>query len=218
MTVDFQELRVKMGDGQLRTTDVTDAALLSAMLEIPREAFMPAGREALAYIDEDIAIAAGRFLMRASPFAKLVQLADIRDGDFVLDVGCGTGYSTAVLARLAGFVVALESDGALAAEAARALAATGCDNASVVEGPLPAGHAAQAPYDVIVIEGAVEALSAGLMAQLKDGGRLVAVVGEGNSGRATVWVKEAGLVSSRTAFNAAVPLLDAFRREPVFVF
>lgn len=218
MTVDFQELRVKMVDGQVRTTDVTDAALLAAMLEIPREAFVPAARQALAYVDEDLAIAGGRFLMRASPFAKLAQLADIRDGDLVLDVGCGTGYSTAVLARLAGFVVALESDGALAAEAGRALAANGCDNVSVVEGALPAGHPAQAPYDAIVIEGAVDEVSPQLLAQLKDGGRLVAVVGTGNSGRATIWVKEAGLVSARPVFNAAVPPLDAFRREPAFVF
>lgn len=218
MTVDFQELRVKMVDGQVRTTDVTDAALLAAMLEIPREAFVPADRQALAYVDEDLAIGAGRFLMRASPFAKLVQLADIRDGDLVLDVGCGTGYSTAVLARLAGFVVALESDAAHAAEAGRALAANGSDNVSVVEGALPAGHPAQAPYDVIVIEGAVDEVSPQLLAQLKDGGRLVAVVGAGNSGRATIWIKEAGLTSSRSAFNAAVPPLDAFRREPAFVF
>lgn len=218
MTVDFQELRVKMVDGQVRTTDVTDAALLAAMLEIPREAFVPADRQALAYVDEDLAIGAGRFLMRASPFAKLVQLADIRDGDLVLDVGCGTGYSTAVLARLAGFVVALESDAAHAAEAGRALAANGSDNVSVVEGALAAGHPAQAPYDAIVIEGAVDEVSLQLLAQLKDGGRLVAVVGAGNSGRATIWIKEAGLTSSRTAFNAAVPPLDAFRREPAFVF
>ncbi len=218
MTIDFQELRVKMVDGQVRTTDVTDAALLAALLDIPREEFVPADRRALAYVDEDIGIAGGRFLMRASPFAKLVQLADIRDGDLVLDVGCGTGYSTAVLARLAGFVVALESDGELAAEAGRLLAANGCDNFSVVEGPLAAGHAAQAPYDVIIIEGAVDEVSPQLMAQLKDGGRLVVVVGQGNSGRATIWIKEAGLVSSRIVFDAAVPLLDAFRREPAFVF
>jgi protein-L-isoaspartate(D-aspartate) O-methyltransferase len=218
MTVDFQDLRVKMVDGQVRTTDVTDAALLAALLDIPREEFVPADRRALAYVDEDIGIGGGRFLMRASPFAKLVQLADIRDGDLVLDVGCGTGYSSAVLARLAGFVVALESDGVLAAEANRLLAANGCDNVSVIEGPLAAGHAAQAPYDVIIIEGAVDEVSPQLMAQLKDGGRLVAVVGQGNSGRATIWIKEAGLVSSRIVFNAAVPLLDAFRREPAFVF
>mgnify|MGYP002621637730 CR=1 FL=1 len=226
MTADFQELRVKMVDGQVRTTDVTDAAILSAMLEVPREEFVPARLRSLAYVDEDIQIAegdasrgaAGRFLMRASPFAKLVQLGEVRAGDLVLDVGAGTGYSSAILARIAGFVVALESDAALAGEAGARLAALGCDNVSVVEGALAAGHAAQAPYDVILIEGAVDEVSPALIDQLKDGGRLVAVVGEGNAGRATVWLKEGGLVSSRAAFNAAVPMLEAFRRVPAFEF
>lgn len=220
MTVDFLEQRVKMVDGQVRTTDVTDTAILDAMLDLPREQFVPADRRLLAYMDEDIALAgdAGRFLMRPSPFAKLVQLADIRAGDLVLDVGCGTGYSSAVLSRIAGFVVALESDAALAAEARDRLAAVGCDNVSVVEGALPSGHAAQAPYDVIVIEGAVDDAPHGLIAQLKEGGRLVAVTGEGNSGRATLWIREGGLVSSRAVFNAAVAPLAAFRREPAFQF
>lgn len=220
MTVDFLEQRVKMVDGQVRTTDVTDTAILDAMLDLPREQFVPADRRLLAYMDEDIALAggAGRFLMRPSPFAKLVQLADIRAGDLVLDVGCGAGYSSAVLSRIAGFVVALESDAALAAEARERLAAVGCDNVSVVEGALPSGHAAQAPYDVIVIEGAVDDAPHGLIAQLKEGGRLVAVTGEGNSGRATLWIKEGGLVSSRAVFNAAVAPLAAFRREPAFQF
>lgn len=221
MTADFQELRVKMVDGQVRTTDVTDVAILSAMLEVPREEFVPAGRRPLAYIDEDIEVAAGqpgRFLMRASPFAKLLQLAEVRAGDLVLDVGCGTGYSTAVLARIAGFVVALESDSTLAAEATRALSAQGFENVSVVEGALSAGHAAQAPYDVILVEGAVDEIPQALFDQLKDGGRLVAVVGEGNSGRATIWLKEDGLVSSRLAFNAAVKPLGEFHRVPEFEF
>lgn len=221
MTVDFQEMRVKMVDGQLRTTDVTDVAILDAMLEAPREEFVPADRRPLAYMDEDIQIAPGRpgrFLMRASPFGKLVQLADVRAGDLVLDVGCGTGYSSAILARIAGFVVALESDAQLAGEARERLAGLGYDNVSVIEGPLEAGHARQAPYDAIVVEGAVDDAPQALIGQLKDGGRLVAVVGEGNSGRATLWIKEDGLVSSRAVFNAAVPLLEAFRRAPAFQF
>lgn len=221
MTADFQDLRIKMVESQVRTTDVTDAAILSAMFEIPREEFVPAQWRSLAYIDEDIEISAGqpgRVLMPASPFAKLIQLAEVRPGDLVLDVGCGSGYSTAVLAHIAGFVVALENDQALVAEAGRRLAALGYENVSVVEGPLPAGHAAQAPYDVIVVEGAVDEIPDALIGQLKDGGRLVAVVGEGPVGRATLWRKDGEIVSSLAAFNAAVGSLSEFRREPVFEF
>lgn len=221
MTADLQDLRFKMVEGQVRTTDVTDVAVLAAMREIPREEFVPAQRRTLAYIDEDIELEGEeprRFLMAASPFAKLIQLAELREGDLVLDVGCGAGYSTAVLAHIAGFVVALESDPVLAKEAGRTLAALGCDNVSVVEGQLPGGHAAQAPYDVIVIEGAVEEVPATLIDQLKDGGRLVAVVGAGLTGRATLWRKEDGLVSSRAAFNASIPALDSFRLAPEFTF
>jgi protein-L-isoaspartate(D-aspartate) O-methyltransferase len=218
MTVDFQALRVKMVDGQIRTTDVTDTAILTAMLEVAREAFVPAELKPLAYMDEDIALGGDRFLMRPSPFARLVQLCGVKAGDLVLDVGCGLGYSSAILARIAGFVVALESDAALAAGAASALAAAGCDNVSVVEGPLPSGYAAQAPYDAIVVEGAIDQVSPALLDQIKEGGRLVSVVGEGLSGRATIWGREGGIVSSRTEFNAAVPAFAAFRREPSFVF
>ena len=139
MNADFSELRTKMVDGQVRTTDVTDPAILDAMLAIPREAFVDEGRRPLAYIDEDIEIAPGRYLMEPSPFAKLVQLAAIRPGETVLDVGAGTGYSSAVLSRLAGRVVALESDAALADRARAALAALAIDNVTVVTGPLGVG-------------------------------------------------------------------------------
>src|SRR5690606_30235173 len=135
-------------DGQVRTTDVTDTAILSAMLTVPREEFVSDNRRALAYIDEDIELAtSGRFLMEPSPFARLVQLARIGREDTVLDVACGTGYSSAVLSRLAGSVVALENLSDLAARARDLLAAQGCTNVSVVEGELAAGHAAAAPYD-----------------------------------------------------------------------
>ena len=161
---------------------------------------------------------ARRFLMEPSPFARLVQLAGVRPGDRVLDVGCTTGYSSAVLARLAASVVALESDSALAAQAREVLAAQGCGTVSVVEGPLASGHAAQAPYDLILIEGAVDEVPPALLDQLAERGRLVAVVGEGNAGRAMLHVKENGVVSVRHAFNAAVKPLAEFRRAPAFQF
>jgi protein-L-isoaspartate(D-aspartate) O-methyltransferase len=221
MTVDFQQLRVKMVDGQVRTTDVTDTSLLSAMLTVPREEFVPDERRALAYIDEDVElVAAGegseaRYLMEPSPFAKLVQLAEIRTNDRVLDVG---GYSSAVLSFLAVKVVALESNAALAAKAREIVQGHGYAGVEIVEGPLASGHPANAPYDVILINGAVDEVSPALFDQLADGGRLVAVVGGGNAGRAMIYVKDDGLVSARQVFNAAVRSLREFERAPAFVF
>lgn len=223
MTADFSELRVKMVDGQLRTTDVTSLPLLSAMLAVPREAFVPDSRKALAYIDENILISekagpGGRYLMKPSPFAKLVQLAEIGPNDKVLDVGTGTGYSAAVLSRLAKSVGALESDNSLAAMAESTLAGLGCDNVSVVRGELGAGHGAGAPYDVIIVEGAVEELPEMLPAQLAEGGRLVVVEGSGGGGVARIYLKSNGIVTGRRAFNAAVKPLPGFERTPVFEF
>lgn len=218
MMADFSGLRTKMVDGQVRTTDVTSLPLLDALLSVPREEFVPAARKSLAYIDEDLEIAAGRYLMEPSPFARIVQLAEIQPGDFVLDVGAGTGYSSAVLSKLAGSVVALEQDAALAEKAQSTLSALGYDTVAVVEGPLTAGYPAQAPYDVIVIEGAVERIPQALFDQLKDGGRLVAVEGLGNSGVVHIYVKHASSVSARRAFNAAVKALPGFNNAPVFEF
>lgn len=224
MAADFHEQRVKMVDGQIRTTDVTDAAVLAAMLAVPREEFVPAHWRPLAYIDEDIEIApagdgaGARFLMEPSPFARLVQLAAVTGGDTVLDIGCGTGYSSAVLSRIAAAVVGLESDAALAAAARDALAAHGRGNVEIVEGPLAQGHAARAPYDVVIVNGAADELPSALFDQLAEGGRLVAVIGHGHAGRATLYLKEGGLVSQRRVFNAAVMPLAEFRRQPEFEF
>jgi protein-L-isoaspartate(D-aspartate) O-methyltransferase len=222
MNVDFAALRVKMVDGQLRTTDVTDKDVLDAMLSVPREAFVPESARDLAYIDEDLRVssegALPRYLMEPSPFGRLVQLAAISTADRVLDVGCATGYSSAVLARLAASVVALESDPVLADHAAAALSAQGCENVTVAKGELAQGWAAAAPFDVILLGGAVDEIPASLFAQLKEDGRLVAVVGRGNAGAARLYVKHEGVVSSRLAFNAAIRPLPGFEREPAFEF
>ena len=218
MMSDFAGLRTKMVDGQVRTTDVTSLPLLDALLSVPREEFVPAARKSLAYIDEDLEISPGRYLMEPSPFARIVQLADIQPGDFVLDVGAGSGYSAAVLSKLAGSVVALEQDSALAAKAQSVLSALGYDTVAVVEGVLADGYPAQAPYDVIVLEGAVETIPHALFHQLKDGGRLVAVEGYGNSGVVRVYVKHGPSVSARRAFNAAVKPLPGFNNIPSFEF
>lgn len=224
MNADFSQHRAKMVDGQLRTTDVTNQPLLAAMGSVPREAFVDARRQALAYIDEDIEIApAGpdggpRFLMEPSPFAKLIQLADVRQGDVVLDVGCGTGYSSAVLSLVAGSVIALESESGLAERAGSLLGSLGYDNVAVVQGSLREGYPDEAPYDVIVIEGAVGEIPEALFDQLKEGGRLVAVEGVGNAGIARLYVKDSGIVTGRRGFNAAVKPLPGFEKAPAFEF
>ena len=223
MDIDFSALRVKMVDGQVRTTDVTDQRLLGAMLTVPREEFVEPAQRDLAYIDEDLRyLTAGgespRYLMEPSPFAKLVQLAEIGAGDFVLDVGCGTGYSAAIFSNLASSVVALESDPVLAEKATAKLAALGCDNVAVVQGALESGYAKQAPYDVIFLEGSVDEVPAALLAQLKEGGRLVAVEGRGNAGVARLFVKSGETVTSRRSFNAAIKPLPGFERTAQFQF
>lgn len=219
---DFAIARSRMIDSQLRTESVTDYGVLNVMGAVPREQFVPAQQRALAYLDRDVPLTAAgeasRYLMEAAPFARLVQLAAVQSTDHVLDVGCATGYSTAVLARLAGSVVGLESDATLAAQATDALRRLGAANATVVVGPLAAGHAAGAPYDVIIIEGSVDTVPEALFAQLKDEGRLVAVVGRGLSASATVFTKSEGQIGDRIAFNADVRPLPGFANPEVFVF
>lgn len=222
MKSDFYEHRVKMVDGQIRTTDVTNAALLEAMLAVPREKFIGSANPALAYIDEDIRVATGaegpRYLMEASPLARLIQLADVGPSDTVLDVGCGTGYGSAILSRLARSVVALESDSQLAAQAAATLADLGCGNVEVIAGALRDGQPARAPFDVILINGSVEEVPQALLDQLAEDGRLVVVQGHGNAGIACLFLKTTGAVTGRRAFNAAIKPLPGFERTRVFEF
>ncbi len=220
MTVDFSELRVKMVDGQVRTTDVTSLPLITAMLSVPREEFVPDQRKALAYIDEDIPLSdlGDRYLMKPSPLARMIQLAEVGQEDNVLCVGSGTGYAAAVLSKLAKSVVALESDAALADSSAKTLAGLGCDTVTVVNGALQEGHNKGGPYDVILVCGSVEELPQTLTAQLAEGGRLVVAEGHGNAGVVRVYLKAEGLATGRRAFNAAVKPLPGFERASVFEF
>ena len=222
MAADFQDLRTKMVDNQIRTTDVTDLRVIDAFLTVPREFFVPANRQVLAYIDEDQLLegegSAPRYLMEPSPFAKLIQLAKVNKNDVVLDIGCGTGYSSAILSELAGSVIGLESDSSLSAIAAARLQELGHDNVVIVSGDLKAGYPSEAPYDVIFIEGAVDFVPEVLFNQLKEGGRLIAVEGRGNAGVARIYVKENGVASGRSVFNTAVRPLPGFERVEQFEF
>jgi protein-L-isoaspartate(D-aspartate) O-methyltransferase len=218
---DFSQSRRKMVDNQLRTNDVTDHRILDAMETVPRERFVPASKKAIAYIDEDLPIGpvdSGRVLMKPHIFGKLVQLAEIQEGDVVLIVGAGTGYSSAVISKLAASVVALEENEDLAKTATESLVDLGIENAVVVEGPLVKGYAAEGPYDVILVDGAVEVLPSTFTDQLKEDGRLAVIEGRGGAGAARLYQKSGDVASSRFAFNASVAILPGFAKEAEFVF
>lgn len=217
--MDFAAARINMVESQLRTNKVADEAVLDAFLMVPRERFVPVAFHDTAYLDEDLPLGNGRVLLEPMILARMLAAAKIRGTDKVLDIGCASGYGAAILARIAGSVVAVEEDKALAGQARARLAELGVLHVAVVEGPLTRGHAAEAPYDVIVIEGAVAAIPDALAAQLAEGGRLVAVVKEGGGvGRATLMTHVQGVLSRRPLFDAAAPLLPGFAPAPSFVF
>lgn len=208
-----------MVESQIRTNRVTDPRLVAAFEALPREAFVGEARRGIAYVDEDLEVAPGRYLMEPMVLGRLLQAAAPQAHDMALDVGCATGYSTAVIARLAQTVVGLECDRSLVEAANRTLNALDVDNAVVVEGKLEAGYQKQAPYDVILFQGAVCEVPEAAKRQLADGGRLVAVVVDaGGIGRGTLVQRSGDSFSRRTLFDAATPLLPGFAREVGFVF
>jgi protein-L-isoaspartate(D-aspartate) O-methyltransferase len=215
---DTANARRLMVEGQVRTADVTDADLLDAMLTLPRERFLPPSLAPLAYLDADIPIAKGRALLKPMVLAKLIQAARVRRQDRVLDVGCATGYSAAVLARLAGSVIALEEDADLARQAKEALAAVGAAGVEVVVGPLTAGWPAGGPYDAILLDGATEIAPEMLGSQLKPDGRLLCVYGRAPAAKGTIFPMIEGHLVGRPIFDAAARLLPGFVAPPAFVF
>jgi protein-L-isoaspartate(D-aspartate) O-methyltransferase len=218
----FSIARQKMVDGQVRPSDVTDIRIIDAMLEVPREAFVPENQRAMAYLDLDLEVSGGaaakRFLIKPVVMAKMLQAAEIGETDSVLVVGCATGYSAAVVAKLAKRVTATESDSALAAKAKGTLAGLGLGNVTVREAAAAEGDQADAPYDVIVLDGATEVIPDRLYAQLKDGGRLVGVFAMSQPPRATIVTRSPGDFGNRALFDAVAPVLPGLERVPAFVF
>jgi protein-L-isoaspartate(D-aspartate) O-methyltransferase len=214
---EFANRRVMMVDTQVRPSDVTKFPIIDAMLSVPRETFVPHDKREAAYVGENLTLAPGRVVLEARTLAKLLDALDIQPQELVLDVGCGLGYSAAVIARLAETVVALEEDELLAADAQRILSEEGVDNAVTVTGPLAEGSAKCAPYDVITIEGGVEDVPAALLDQLKDGGRIGAIFMENSVGTARIGYKAAGQITWRSVFNAAAPVLPGFSRPRGFM-
>ena len=215
---DYAAARATMVESQVRTNDVTDVRVQQAMRDVPRERFVPTTKRGIAYADAAVEVVQGRFLLDPRNFARLLQLAVVAPTDSVLDVGCATGYSTVVLARLAKQVIGLEQDADLVRMASDMIPAAGATNASVVQGSLSVGHRAKAPYNVIFLNGAIEEEPESLLAQLADGGRLVAIMQPGAQGMAYMFERNKTHVGSRAAFDAVVPKLAGFGQPTGFVF
>lgn len=218
-TIDFAQARQNMIDGQVRPNGIIDQRLVDAMAEIPRENFVPSNRRSVAYIDEDLALGEGRYLPEPVVTARLIQALDISSDDVVLEIGSGCGYATAVLARLANTVVALESSEALSARAQEVLGKLGIDNAVNVSGDLTEGYKEQAPFDAILIHGAVAQIPDAITAQLADDGRLATVVRPARGvGQITLVRRVHGVASSMGLFDAGTPFLLGFEPTPAFSF
>lgn len=216
---DFAAARLNMVEGQIRTNKVTDPALIDALSSLPREQFVPAERRSVAYMDEDLRIAGDRYLLEPMILARLLQEAEPTKTDVALDIGCATGYATAVLARLTATAIGLESDPALARQAGEALSRLAVDNGIVVEGPLAEGYAKHGPYDVILINGAVGDVPRPILDQLAEGGRLVTIRRRGPAmGEAVLYLKRHGAVAARPLFDAAAAYLPGFAPRQGFVF
>lgn len=218
VTNSFETARTNMVDGQLRPNRLTDDRLQDAIERVLREDFVPKAMRGVAYMDEDIRVAEGRYLMEPVTFARLVQAADITEADSVLDVACATGYSTAVLSYLAGTVVGVEEDENLAKAAQDNLTTAEIANADVVQGSHKGGYAKQAPYTAIFVQGAVNEVPQALFDQLDEGGRLMAITRTGLVGHVHIYAKVKGYISDKVLFEASVPVLPGFETKTGFTF
>lgn len=212
----FAERRTTMVDTQVRPNDVTKFPVIEAMLAIPREEFVPVPLRSVAYSGENLTIAKGRVVLEPRTLAKMLDLLDIKPTDLVLDIGCGYGYSAAVIARMAEAVVAIEDDETLAGEAEKRLADAGVFNVATLHGSLAEGDPKQSPYDAILIEGAVDTVPPAIIEQLKEGGRIAALFMQGSLGVVQIGHRLNGRVNWRRAFNAHAPLLQAFTTKQGF--
>ncbi len=217
--MNFADARKHMVDSQVRPHDVTNNALQLAMENIPREKFVPENRQSIAYAEREVPLFEGRSLLQARDFAKLVHAANIGPEDVVLDLGCGYGYSTAILAHMAQMVVGVEETADIVARAERVLAEQAIDNAVVVEALLHEGVPTQGPFDVIVVAHAVEEIPQAIFDQVKEGGRLVCFKVEKGFGHAVVYTKTNTTIGSRIAFEGTPSMiLPGFKIIEGFTF
>jgi protein-L-isoaspartate(D-aspartate) O-methyltransferase len=213
---DFALRRTMMVDTQVRPSDVTKFPIIDAMLSVAREDFVPAAQREAAYMGENLDLGQGRVLLEPRTLAKLLDALSIGNRELVLDIGCAHGYSSAVIARMAEAVVAVESDEAMAAEAQESLLAAGADNVVLHTGPLPEGAPQHGPYDVIIVQGGVVDVPVSITDQLKDGGRIGCLFMTGALGEVRIGYKRGEDISWRMSFNASAPVLDGFQREAAF--
>jgi protein-L-isoaspartate(D-aspartate) O-methyltransferase len=213
----FATRRRTMVDTQVRPSDVTKFPIIEALLSVPKEFYVPDSQREAAYVGENLALGDGRVVLDPRTMAKMLDVLDIQPDEMVLDIGCGLGYSSAVLAKLAEAVVAIEEDAQLANEAQATLSAEGVDNGAVLEAALTDGAAKHGPYDVVVIQGAVAALPTAITDQVKEGGRIICLFMEGNLGVVRLGHKSDGNISWRQCFNASAPVLPGFAQQDAFV-
>lgn len=216
---------INMVNGQLLPVGVSDRRLIGSLLAVERREFLPTLLKSISHIDIDLklkersAISPARYLMPAGPFGQLVQAAEVTRTDTVLDIGCATGYTSAVLANLADHVIGLECDLQLASSARAILTTLNIGNVEIVSGPLEGGWLKSAPYDVIFVGGSVQTIPQSLISQLSDdGGRLVAIVDDGRFMSAQLFVKNGSTFAGRKVFDARAQPLPGFSRPDVFVF
>lgn len=205
--------RRHMVDSQLRTNGITAAWIVKAMGELPREAFLPEGKEAFAYLDRSVPLGEGRMLNPPLATAEILQAAEVTQDDHVLLIGAGTGYMAKLLSGRAGKLVAVESDAGLA-KVARA----NVPGLDLVEGILAEGHAKAAPYSLILIDGGIERLPDAIEIQLAEGGRIVTGLVDGPVRRLAIGTKHGGHVALRAFADIEVAALPGFEKAREFVF
>jgi len=216
--IDYVTARKAMVDCQIRPADVTQFPIIEAMLQVPRELFVPREMRGVAYAGEHVALAMGRVVLDPRVLAKMLNALDIQPDEMVLDLGCGLGYSTAVIGLIAEAVVGVESDAETAAQAETTLSEQSADNTVVHVGALSDGAAEHGPYDVIIAEGGVAAVPQGIADQLKEGGRIAAIFMDGNLGVCKIGTKLGGSIAWQRSFDAAAPVLPGFEAIAVFAF
>ena len=216
--MDFTTARRNMVDCQILPNRVDDERIIDALLEVPREKFVPDPLSGIAYVDESIPIGNGRCVMETMVIARLLQIASLRSEDMVLAIGCGTGYAVSILAKIVDTVVAVESDKALVQKATENFAAVGLSNIAVIEGVLSDGNIEQGPYDFIFFDGAVTKVPAKICDQLTENGRLAAIVTDNGTSKACLYTRYGDLLTMRQAFDAGTPLLPGFEKEEAFLF